>query len=139
MYPCIPGWHVDDFWRPDGKHTDLLTVPEAEHIVMNLGDNSNTIFVDEMVSIDVPPVELLGDCSVHSIIHNVVERQQPRAFTAREGHWYRMWPTTIHRGEAARKRGWRVFLRLTGSNHRVAKNEVRSQTQVYVTDPSRGW
>jgi hypothetical protein len=139
MYPCIPGWHTDDFWRPDGKHTDLLTVPEAEHLVLNLGDNSNTVFVDEPISIDVLPVELLGDRSIHSVIHEVVERQQPLTLTAKDSCWYRMWPTTIHRGSAATERGWRVFFRLTGSNHRFAKDEVRSQTQVYVTELSRGW
>jgi hypothetical protein len=139
MYPCIPGWHVDDFWRPDGKHTDLLTVPEAEHMVMNLGTNSNTMFVNELLTIEIPTVAELGEKSVHAIIHAAVESIDVETIAAQQGFIYRMYPTTIHRGEAARERGWRVFFRLTGSNHREPRDEVRTQTQVYITDPARGW
>jgi hypothetical protein len=139
MYPCIPGWHVDDFWRPDGKNTDLFTVPEAEHLVVNLGDCSNTIFLDQPITIEIPTIEELAGKSVHAVIHEAVEKVRPNTRTANPGSMYRMYPTTIHRGEAARVRGWRYFFRLTGSNHRVPKNEIRTQSQVYVDNVARGW
>lgn len=141
MYPCIPGWHVDDFWRPEGKKTDLLTVPEAEHIGLNLGTCSNTIFLKHPITIEIPtPAELeVLDTNVHTIIHKEVERKEIASFPLQEREFWRFFPTTIHRGSAATENGWRYFFRLSGSNHREPLNQLRTQTQVYVADMSKGW
>src|SRR5581483_8995915 len=45
MYPCIPGWHCDDFYRPDGGQPDLENVEKEapqKHYIVVLGDCSMT-------------------------------------------------------------------------------------------------
>jgi hypothetical protein len=48
-------------------------------------------------------------------------------------------PLAFHRGVQATEPGWRPFIRLTESNHFPPANEIRVQTQVYLTDPFYEW
>lgn len=45
----------------------------------------------------------------------------------------------FHRAVPATGDGWRMFLRATRYSKRPVFNEIRTQTQVYLSDPTKGW
>lgn len=45
----------------------------------------------------------------------------------------------FHRAVPATGDGWRLFMRATRFTRRKFFNEVRNQTQVYLSDPTKGW
>lgn len=140
MYPCIPGWHCDDFYRTDdlGQQPDLEKVNEAApaiHHMLIIGDCSRTEFTTEDIVFPSTkevqaiqgkdaPVYLWYDRQLDSDHSKHTEFVEP-------GNIYTFGPTAFHRGTAATHNGWRYFIRITESNHRQPKNEIRYQTQVY--------
>lgn len=135
MYPCIPGWHCDDFYRPNGGQPDLERAPPAEHLVLILGNCSRTRFVAEPMELPLPDA---GE-PIYRTMHRRIEMLSPRTFQVESGQVWRFGPRAWHKGEPATEAGWRYFLRLTGSNHWTALNQRRTQTQVYLTEPFVGW
>lgn len=147
MFPCIPGWHCDDFYRPENNRTDLINIMEkapSDHAMLLIGDCSRTVFLDSRIDWHPPSYG-----SVHAAAHKEIETRldkvrndyppklgtvsiEPGALT-----WFG--PLSWHRGERATKQGWRHFLRFTGSNHYEPLNELRTQTQVYLIDEGAGW
>lgn len=138
-YPCIPGWHCDDFWRPTKMQPHLLTAPETEDVMVVLGHNSRTTFVAESLTIPINESSPDEHGNVYSHLHKAVEFLQPKTFKVNEREFIKFNQLSIHRGEPADSEGWRYFFRLVGSGHIKPKNEVRTQTQVYLTDPFKGW
>lgn len=138
MYPCIPGWHCDDFWRPGGGQPDLENAPPCEHVAIVLGGCSLTRYVSNPIEIDTDAWDPLAE-TFYSFLHDELEAIEAENFAVKPGEIWRFTERTIHRGSPATHRGWRYFLRLTGSNHVEPKNEIRTQTQVYMTDPFVGW
>ena len=148
MYPCIPGWHCDDFYRsPElNGQPDLQKVHEvapAIHYMLIIGDNSKTEFL--MQDVDLPSPEDLQskhgrEKPVYYLYDQMIENDMAMGFTktVEPGMLYSFGPTAFHRGKAATHNGWRFFMRITFSNHREAKNEIRYQTQVY-TDGKVSW
>lgn len=138
FYPCIPGWHCDDFYRPDGQ-PDLEHVHEkapAVHYMVILGDaGSHTKFISQPLELPL----LRGPSPVYARYHQIIEALQPETFEVHPGEILRFSPTDFHTGQAATRRGWRIFIRATFSNHREPKNELRAQTQVYVDPKESGW
>jgi hypothetical protein len=61
MYPCIPGWHCDDFYRESHEHQpDLANIPPTIHYLVVLGDCSRTEFA--ATDLNLPdPTELPAD------------------------------------------------------------------------------
>lgn len=140
MYPCIPGWHCDDFHRPNGGQPDLAHAPQAEHVCLIIGNCSRTRFVAQ--ELDLPMVtdtDLEGGRTLYGVMHRRIEQCDPKTFQVSSGEMWRFSPKTWHRGEPATEAGWRYFLRLTGSDHWTPLNQRRTQTQVYLTEPFRGW
>ncbi|PXA91200.1 hypothetical protein DMC25_06505 [Caulobacter sp. D4A] len=148
MWPCIPGWHLDDVprTRPDGQ-PDLSNPDNAQHVLALIGGEvSPTEFAVGTWSFPEVPVgsdrnvwdvydeavtNALAECSLVSVYapSNRLVWFDSRAF---------------HRGTSANAPGWRWFGRL--SNSRAAKaagrkprNQIRSQVQVYLQDPRLGW
>lgn len=134
MYPCIPGWHCDDFYRPAGGQPDLVGAPDIEHIMVILGNCSRTRFVSE--SIELPKPE--GDL-VYADIDRWVNVLAPKTLCVSSGEFWKFSQISLHRGEPSTEVGWRYFMRLTGSNHWQPLNQRRTQTQVYVVPPFIGW
>lgn len=143
MYPCIPGWHCDDFYRPDGAQPDLQNVLPAKHLalVLDAGSGSFTEYLteaadlpapEELVTIDPDPI--YG--KYNAIIEEAVSLKRK---TVKSGELAVFGPLDFHRGMPATGRGWRFFMRATGSDHREPKSELRTQTQVYLTKPFHGW
>ena len=139
-YPCIPGWHCDDFYRPTGGQPDLSRLKEnawAEHYAAVVGDCSLTEFIKN--PIDLPLLTSDNRVPVYGLYNKMIEEMKPETFRVKSGEVFRFSPTDFHRGTPAVKNGWRMFARLTFSNHYEPKNEIRTQTQVYLTDLGVGW
>lgn len=146
MYPCIPGWHCDDFYRIQelGGQPDLQNVHEvapAIHHLLVLGDNSRTEFLAN--DIELPSTELVQaehgkDAPVYLHYDKMILDGNEKSRLVEPGKIYTFGPTAFHRGSAATHNGWRYFIRITESNHREPKNEIRYQTQVY-TDSRVSW
>lgn len=127
MYPCIPGWHLDNIKRVDGviqiNHPDNT---KLEHYVMFHG---------------VAPTRILrGSVSVnfHSweeadkAIERAIEDKWFEEYSLTSGVMHRLPWDGYHRGTAATEAGRRCFMRATFGSGITPKNEVRHQTQVYV-------
>lgn len=139
MYPCIPGWHCDDFYRPTGGQPDLLNVEEKapqKHYLIVLGTCSLTEFLRPQ---DGParlpsPEELPKENPTYFYYDKKIEEANPLTVFTEPNKIYSFGPTALHRGSPASENGWRTFIRLTRSNHYDPKNEIRYQSNVYVKD-----
>ena len=141
-YPSIPGWHCDDFYRPDGQ-PDLERLLPIKHLMLVLGaDVSATEFIYQ--PIDLPsPTELYevydSENALYGYYNSIIEDKKPIVKSVGEGEIWQFGGLDFHRAVPAVKNGWRTFIRVTVSDHREPKNEIRTQTQVYLTDPFKGW
>ncbi len=140
MYPCIPGWHCDDFYRPDNKQPDLINVekeaPQKHYLVM-LGDCSRTEFLENDL-LACNPSELPKENPMYFYYDKFIEEEISRMEVkitkfVEPNKIYSFGPLAFHRGSAAKENGWRTFIRVTRSNHREPKNELRYQSNVYVS------
>lgn len=140
-FPCIPGWHLDDFWRPTGGQPVLNELDEhgSQHTMVVFGDSSLTEFLHGPVTLEAPPAGFTGN--VYGWYNEIIEAKKLPRFSVEEGVVHSFTHNDFHRGVAATKSGWRAFIRLTESDHREPKNEIRSQANVYIphTDLTRGW
>jgi hypothetical protein len=135
MYPCIPGWHCDDFYRPGDGQPDLLNVEKMapqKHYIVVLGDCSMTEFLEENVSLPDPDYASLAGAPLYAYYDANLEIRKPKTKFVESNKIYSFGPLAFHRGSAATKNGFRTFIRLTRSNHRTPKNELRYQSNVYV-------
>lgn len=146
MYPCIPGWHCDDFYRtaeyndqPDLDNVDAEA--PALHYLIVLGDCSRTEFVKHDVAFFKSLKEIytqIGADPLYKYIDEELDKDKFESILVEPNHLYTFGPTALHKGSAATHNGWRCFIRVTFSNHREPKNELRYQTQVY-TDGRVSW
>jgi hypothetical protein len=143
-WPCIPGWHADDFWRgQDGQPAlgELREHPSSHYMVLH-GDCSLTQFLASSF-LPYPPKDL--DSPVYGfynqMVDEIVTACPDRLKTVESGKLYKFTESDFHRGMPATKDGWRAFFRLTHSRHRQPKDEIRQQVQVYVPHKQmfRGW
>jgi hypothetical protein len=141
-YPCIPGWHCDDFYRPEGQPALDSLLPIKHYCVVLGAHVSTTEFLWQPVELPTP-VEIYDACgSNHPLYGHYNEMIEERQFKTRRlssGEVLRFSGLDFHRGLPAESSGWRAFIRVTVSNHREPKNEIRHQTQVYLTEPFKGW
>ncbi len=150
MYPCIPGWHCDDFYRPEGGQPDLINVAKkapSVHYAMVLDQDTGSLtefltkpLIDPMMNGVLfgrqPHDALTLSGAAHAWIENELTIQSR---CVESGEVVRFGPLDFHRGVPATGVGWRHFIRLTLSNHYEPLNEVRTQTQVYVLSAGLGW
>lgn len=146
-YPCIPGWHLDDVprTRADGQPDHANPIYKSEHMMAFYGDAAPTKFLlaDDFILADIPE----GRGVVYQRWHNDIEyflNFKVPGFTEVDAE-----PSTLisfnwqsfHRGTAAVKDGWRLFIRATklSTTNRVVKNEIRKQVQVYMSALDAGW
>lgn len=141
-YPCIPGWHCDDFWRPDGQ-PDLENLRPIKHYAVVLGaEVSATQFVDQPIELP-SPTELYevfdSDKPLYGYYNQMIDEGNPATKKVQSGQVIKFSGLDFHCGLPAEREGWRSFTRITVSDHREPKNEIRTQTQVYLTRPFDGW
>jgi len=139
MYPCIPGWHCDDFYRPEREPElrKLTSNAPSEHAAIVFGKVARTVYLTSVL--DWTPQWSYGE-HLYGVAHDFIEAlkdKTARAVLNGELVWFS--PLTWHQGAPAADQGWRFFMRITGSNHWEPKNELRTQTQVYLTKPFAGW
>ena len=135
QFPCIPGWHCDGVIRKDANsQPNLATLNEdIQHFVCTL---STKIDLAPMLYL-VDPLEVEFDknavwSSVNRYLGTVATQK-----SLNSGQILQFNRSTLHRGTAAKARGWRYFFRLS-FYHMPAMNRIRNQVQVYLTD-ERGW
>ena len=149
MYPCIPGWHTDDAPRDPnrwGGQPDIFNPEyETEHLlcIVDVGTESLTEFYKGFWE---PQQDYFEEqlkegrnfyrtadallCAMGFGLHaQHVESGQVAEFNVHS--W--------HRGQPAKQRGFRWFIRITRNSRHAVQNELRSNAQVYITDSSYGW
>jgi len=131
MYPAIPGWHMDEVHRDEhGILRPDLTKPKVHYLlVLDQGTGSLPIF---------------GNLQDNSLIrpgmrYSDLKGKVLPSYQAEPEKLYRFEWHDIHRATPAKGKGWRYFLRITLDSERSPLNEIRTQTQVYLTDENKGW
>lgn len=141
-YPCIPGWHCDDFFRPDGQPALERLLPINHYCLVLGAEVSTTEFVWQ--PIDLPsPTEIYEACDsdrpLYAHYNELIESRRFATRRLKSGEVLRFTGLDFHRGLPAEKSGWRAFIRITVSDHREPKDEIRTQSQVYLAAPFEGW
>lgn len=155
MIPCIPGWHTDDAPRDlnrwSGQPNIFNPEYETEHLlcIVDAGTESLTEFITG--NLDLPQNHFVHKLEVshtnfYKTADSLIERfpyamfdAPPEKVQVQSGQLAEFNVHSWHRGQPAKSRGFRWFIRITrGSRHEV-QNEIRSNAQVYITDSSYGW
>lgn len=136
MYPCIPGWHVDGAPRENNIPQLHKASDHVTHFIMNAGDCAPTHMLSGVVGFDVEGDEAYKelDAKVNGWLDG--DRGYRKA---ESGVIYKLTGRTIHRGSPATKRGWRWFGRISIGDEATPANEIRTQTQVYLSTLNQGW
>jgi len=142
-YPCIPGWHLDDFWRKNGQPAleELDIHGSIHYMFFTEGGDSSTQF---MIGPHIlpPPSEKDPSENVYGYYNRIIESDKAKIVSTLEPNRLYMFKCIdFHRGTPAKSSGWRIFFRLTQSNHRVPFNQIRQQVQVYIpfSNLESGW
>ncbi|OAI48263.1 hypothetical protein AYO44_07475 [Planctomycetaceae bacterium SCGC AG-212-F19] len=143
MYPCIPGWHCDDFFRGDRPQPGLDTImeeaPSLHHSAV-FGNTSFTEYVTEPIDLPAPSeLDNPDNRPIYGVYHRLIEERGPAVRALRCGEVVSFGPLVFHRGTPADRHGWRHFIRVTESNHWQPVNELRTQAQVYLTEHFYEW
>lgn len=140
MFPAIPGWHLDAVPRnvktgqPDLADANV----ETQHATLFLGPAPTRFLRAQLLVPETP-----HGANTYSVLHNQVEKLLAsitlKDEAARPGYFTLFDSQGIHRAAAAEIPGWRYFFRATRGSHLRARNELRTQTQVYVSSLGAGW
>lgn len=131
-YPCIPGWHLDEVHRdPNGK-LDWKNDKKKDHYlyIIDEGTGSMTEFVKK---------DYYDNINDFTELNKVIEKEKPKTFVVKNKTLYHFTNRSAHRGMPATGSGWRYFFRATIGSQREFKNEIRTQTQVYIPEVNVGW
>jgi hypothetical protein len=150
MIPAIPNWHTDGVPRDANRMPDLFAQDEKTdsrfHLLVT-GEGCLTEFINEKgpISLDVPAD---NSKALYSMVNEqtrelVTNPDSPYSTmrvpscTATMFDWF-----TLHRGCKATMNEWRFLIRVTETDHRPPKTNlrdiIRTQTQVY-TESNFGW
>lgn len=127
MYPCIPGWHLDNKPRFDGL-PQMTVEQDHQHFLMTFGEQSPTQFLTEpFLWRDIKSTADYRAAN-DEIERQCLDRQSvvPGSLVTFRDVW--------HRGRPATAAGWRWFGRLTMLDNRTLQNKIRTQTQAYVVE-----
>lgn len=151
MIPCIPGWHTDDSPREPNRWSGQPDIfdPEytTEHLlcVIDAGTDSLTEFRTGAVILDRHHFEkeLSHGANFYKTADYLFESVEPastqKRIQVRPGQIAEFNSNSWHRGQPAKSRGFRWFIRITRNSRHKVENELRSNAQVYITDTSYGW
>lgn len=141
FWPCIPGWHHDDVPREriDKQPEYINPSYRSKHIMMILGGGSKTKFA--LGESDFPEIPI-GE-KVYKKWHHLVDEKIKNGILSTKdcnfGELVEFDWNSWHCGTPAYERNWRFFIRATINTNARARNEVRNQVQVYLSDPYEGW
>jgi len=131
-YPCIPGWHLDEVQRDENDNLDWENDKRKDHFlfIIDEGTGSLTEFAEG---------DYYNRISNYTELNEVIKNEEPDTFTAEAGRIYHFTNRDAHRGMPATGSGWRYFFRATIGTQREFRNEIRTQTQVYIPATDVGW
>jgi len=141
-FDVIPEW---------GRFTEKLEDPkwviaEAERLVLDhailLGKTAATEYACTPFTlpdwvVDGSSVYADADREIESHADSRLGREE--TLIAPFGFFVSFGALVWHRGNQATEHAWRLFVRITESDHWQPRNEMRTQVQVYLTEPSKGW
>lgn len=143
-YPCIPGWHCDDFYRPTGDQPDLVAIRDdlrlqCRHHAVVVGNVAPTEYISRPF---VLPLAELDSSAIYRTADAYIEKQvlgvvKTPTFLVGSGRIISFGSFDFHRGTKSSGAGWRLFFRATESDMWEPQNETRTQVQVYLRDA--GW
>lgn len=140
-WPAIPGFHHDDVPRDrcDGQPDYFTPAYKAEHCMALVGDCCPTEFA--IGEANFPDVPIGGKYYKvwHPLVVEKIKNGELRSMDAPLNKLIFFDWKTWHQGTAARKNGWRWFIRATKNTGRKPTNELRRQVQVYLEIPMEGW
>jgi len=142
MYPAIPGYHCD-FWprkpgtygQPDLTKYDPGARFYAGFVSAAANMTSRTVFIDEEVEISVDPKRVWH--SVNEEIERKHKEDRLKRRLQQDGEILMFNGMTIHSATKSLLPGWRFFFRLSIVKDKKPRNQIRKQTQVYITEG--GW
>lgn len=150
--PCIPGWHVDDFYRPKAMNgqSDLWSKPRSHrlHILGVFGIDAFTEFLapEKAAEFNFSKEDILPGESVHGAGNRILNDLNLPRKSATDGALTLFDTHDWHRGTVATMDSWRLFIRVSlfqeGLGHEDSRpivNEIRKQTQVYLPAYEAGW
>jgi hypothetical protein len=151
-FPCIPGWHHDDVprTRSDGQPNYGPTEVRAQHIMALVGGSiCPTEFASGEASLVEPDIGRVIYEDWHQQVETLVRNGVLKDAEAPSNRLIQFDDRTWHRGTAAVANGWRWFIRATRyfdvTGRPIARpgprlaNELRRQTQVYMSAVNAGW
>ena len=140
-YPCIPGWHHDDVprTRRDKQPNYRNPAYQSKHFAVVVGDCSLTEFLFGRISLDIPKLghTIYKDWNNELNLMIKMGKLKPQPVVPGLPIYFD-WQT-FHRGMPATKSGWRMFIRASWDTDRPKLNEIRKQTQVYMSELEAGW
>jgi len=139
FFPCIPGYHTDSIFRPNGGQPDYSLPNDTKHCLLIVGKGSQTEFA--LGETEVPEIkegEILY-AKWHPIVEKELNEGKLKKQIAEYNKLYYFDAFTLHQGTAATENGWRFFIRASIDKNRKPSNELRRQTQVYLPNPMQGW
>lgn len=145
-YPAYPGWHCDGHFRETYfSQPDSERVKVGKHIICvisSIKGVSNPEFLDEDITLKLNPSadhNLWGQA--HKEIEEIKKNRVIKSSFTKEGDIILFNPWTLHRVSPAKKRGWRLFFRMSmwdkpnlGDGGMLTKQE-----QVYKVIEGSGW
>jgi len=151
-YPAIPGWHHDDVPRPNqskAAHFGAAGQPDyvtpAYHSLHMLALVGAPVSITEFAigNLTLPAVyegEITYGKWSPKVEEAIVQRRLSR-WTPRMGDMVSFDAHSFHRSVPSIGSGWRWFCRVSRNTLRTdtITNELRTQVQVYIGDPEKGW
>lgn len=148
--PCIPGWHVDDFYRPDnfGGQSDLWSKPRGHriHVMAVNGIDCFTEFLAPGACFRFDKTDIEEGETVHGAGNRIINQASLFKRSVESGQMVEFDTHDWHRGVVATKDSWRHLIRasrfLEGLDRKTSRpvtNEIRNQVQVYLPAYEAGW
>lgn len=143
-FPCIPGFHHDDVVRSreDGQPNYLSNEYRSKHIlgVVNAQICPTSFAIGKASFEEVPLGEKIYK-QWHKEVLKHVEEGNLQLIDVEDRKLVEFDCESWHSGVAANQNGWRWFGRLSKDTDRTnhITNEIRRQTQVYMSDLIEGW
>lgn len=148
-YPAYPDWHCDGEYRETYfSQPDLDKIPVSKHVVCTVSTHKNGIsncefLLDSIDFVDKANSDMQSTQAQHNLWGRVHEAISPNSSTyqSQDGEIVMFDARSLHRVMPAKRRGWRLFFRISmwhkpnlGEGGKISKQE-----QVYKLVESSGW
>lgn len=143
-FPAIPGFHHDDIprTRPGDNQPDYDNPAYKAYHVMGMvddGTGSHTEYLTSPITVSKIPIgKTIYEAWDREVTAQLVAGKVQSARIS-SGSVLKFGPEDFHRAIAATGTGWRYFIRATRGSGRKPSNELRQQTQVYMSCLTAGW